>query len=167
MYCPKCAAPNDDAGRFCRGCGANLESVALALSSDRPPKSTEWLEKYGEGRSEIATGSALLGASLLIGIVPVLIFLGQGGRPWAWLAIWAVFFGWMACWGTISLASGLGKMAKAKTMLREMEKQGIGPAVAQPALTIYESPALGKATTTELKTPHSVTEGTTKLLRED
>lgn len=166
MYCPKCAAPNDDAGRFCRGCGVNLAPVALALSSERLPQSTaDWLEKYAESRSTVAKGSALLGTALVIGIVPAVVFLGREGM--AWLAIWTVFFGWLACWGLISLASGLGQMAKAKTMLREMERMGIGPAAAQPALSIYDPPALGKADTSELKTPLSVTEGTTKLLSED
>jgi len=166
MYCPKCAAPNDDAGRFCRGCGVNLAPVARALSSDRLAQpAADWLEKYAESRSTVAKGSALLGTSLVIGIVPAIVFLGKEGM--AWLAIWTVFFGWLACWGLIALANGLGKMAKAKTMLREMERLGLGPTPNQPSLTIYEPPALGKATTSELKTPLSVTEGTTKLLRED
>jgi len=166
MYCPKCAALNDDTGRFCRGCGVNLEPVTLALAPDRLPQPTvDWLEKYGEGRSRIVTGGALLGTSLVIGIVPALIFLGREGM--AWLAIWTVFFGWMACWGVISLASGLGKMAKAKTMRREMERLGVGPAASQASFTAYEPPALGKATTSQLQKPLSVTEGTTKLLGED
>jgi hypothetical protein len=33
MFCPKCAVENHDQTRFCRGCGADLEVVALALNA--------------------------------------------------------------------------------------------------------------------------------------
>ncbi len=32
MFCPRCAAQNLDDAKFCRACGTNLESIALALS---------------------------------------------------------------------------------------------------------------------------------------
>ncbi|MBA2732993.1 MAG: zinc-ribbon domain-containing protein, partial [Acidobacteria bacterium] len=31
MYCPRCSAQNLDDAKFCRACGTNLETVALAL----------------------------------------------------------------------------------------------------------------------------------------
>ena len=37
MFCPKCATANSDQGKFCRACGTNLETVALALAGQLPP----------------------------------------------------------------------------------------------------------------------------------
>lgn len=163
MYCPKCAALNDDAGRFCRSCGLNIEALSLALS-DTPPPHARWLEKYGESKSKVMRGSILLTASLLIGVIPA-IFFGKEGL--AWLAIWTAFFSWMACWGVISLSTGLGAMAKAKTMLRETKQDKFSAAFPPPTFTPYEPPALNNGTTSELQIPRSVTEGTTKLLGEE
>jgi len=33
MFCPKCAVENQNDTRFCRGCGTDLDGVALALNS--------------------------------------------------------------------------------------------------------------------------------------
>ena len=33
MYCPKCGAQAEDAGRFCRSCGTNLVAVSDALAA--------------------------------------------------------------------------------------------------------------------------------------
>jgi uncharacterized membrane protein YvbJ len=37
MYCPRCATQNLDGAKFCRACGTNLETVALALAQQLDP----------------------------------------------------------------------------------------------------------------------------------
>src|ERR687894_2709598 len=117
MYCPQCATQNIDNGKFCRACGTDLEAVALVLTNKLPPPGA-WLEKYGEGKHKVIKGAILLGAALLIGGVPALFM----GVIFPLVMLWTVFFGWVAGWGIVSLASGVGEMAKSKTMLRQMKQ---------------------------------------------
>jgi zinc ribbon protein len=161
MYCPQCAAPNIDGVKFCRSCGIELEAVALALSGkstqpieDGGNKSVsetakEWMEKRSKGVSNITTGAILLGVSLLIGVA-MGIFV-PGNIPW--MIVWAVFFGWMACWGGIALAFGVGGVLESKSMLRQM------------GLTDKES-VIDSTTQQLLSPPLSVTEATTRQLNE-
>ena len=41
MFCPRCAAQNLDDAKFCRACGTNLETVALALADKYHPAKGE------------------------------------------------------------------------------------------------------------------------------
>jgi hypothetical protein len=80
MYCPRCAAPQADNTKFCRACGADLQSVALALAEQQlpakpgqegakqPKAEQSWLEKRSEGVRDTVQGVILLGAALLIGL---------------------------------------------------------------------------------------------------
>ena len=117
MYCPRCAAPNLDDAKFCRGCGLALETVSLALSGkypvgkkrdddDEEPKT--WLDQRRKGVKKLVRATGLLGSSLLIG-VPLGIF----GPP-DWVVIWMVFCGWMAVWGMFSLVSGVQSLLESR-----------------------------------------------------
>lgn len=44
QFCPACGAQQNQAGQFCRGCGADLRSVRTALQSPVPPTDTARLE---------------------------------------------------------------------------------------------------------------------------
>ncbi len=104
MYCPRCAAQNLDDAKFCRGCGTNLETVALALADQYQPKKRaaakgkpakpekSWAEKRTEGTTSLVKGAGLLGASLLIGVA-----LGLFSNQADWIIIWVGLVGWMAC----------------------------------------------------------------------
>jgi hypothetical protein len=73
------------------------------------------------------------------------------------MGVWAVFFGWIACWGIFSLASGIGAIAQAATM-------GAKAAQSQPAddpVTVPDTDPLENAM---LFPPPSVTEYTTESL---
>jgi zinc-ribbon domain len=161
MFCPRCAAQNLDDAKFCRACGTNLESVALALSGQYPAKKdakTEksWLEKRSEAISGIIRGAGLMGASLLIGVA-----LGLFSNAKDWIVIWLVFAGWMACWGVISLTSGLGTLLESKAMLRQINRTANGTlAPAAQTLLTDDSSKIPDA----LSSPPSITEYTTEPL---
>ena len=162
MYCPQCATQNIDNAKFCRACGTDLAAVALVLSNKVSPPEA-WLEKYGEGKHQVVKGAILLGAALLIGVVPALFI----GVLFPLVMLWTVFFGWMAGWGIVSLASGVGEMVKSQTMLRQMKRFDGGLTTTEPSelsATAHEPRMLDDVT--RAKQPLSVTEHTTELLGE-
>jgi len=164
MYCPQCATQNTDSAKFCRACGTGLEAVALVLTNKFPPPGA-WLEKYGEGKHKVITGAILLGAALLIGVVPALFI----GVIFPLVMLWTVFFGWMVGWGIVSLASGVGGMVKAKTMLRQMEQVDSGLTTTEPSglsSAAHGPRMLDDVTRAKPYSPLSVTEHTTELLGE-
>ena len=164
MYCPRCATQNTDNAKFCRACGTDLEAVALVLTNKVPPPGT-WLEKYGEGKHKVVRGAILLGAALLMGGVPALFI----GVIFPLVMLWTVFFGWMAGWGIVSLASGVGEMVKSKTMLRQTKQFESGLTTTEPSelsSAAHEPRRLDGVTRAKPYSPLSVTEHTTELLGE-
>ncbi|HEX8128624.1 MAG TPA: zinc ribbon domain-containing protein [Pyrinomonadaceae bacterium] len=164
MYCPHCAAQNTDNAKFCRTCGTDLAAVGLVLTNKLPPPGA-WLEKYGEGKHKVIMGAILLVAALLIGAVPALFI----GVSFPLVMLWTVFFGWMAGWGIVSLATGVGEMVKSKTMLRQMKQFDSGLTTTEPSelsSAAHEPRMLDEATSAKTYPPLSVTEHTTELLGE-
>lgn len=164
MFCPQCATQNTDNAKFCRACGTDLEAVALVLTNKFPPHGA-WLEKYGEGKHKVIMGAILLAASLLIGGVPML-FLGV---IFPLVMLWTVFFGWMAGWGIVSLALGVGEMVKSKTMLRQMKHFDSRLTTTEPSElshVAHEPRMLDDVTRAKPYSPLSVTDHTTELLGE-
>ncbi len=173
MYCPRCAAQNLDDVKFCRACGTNLETVALALSSqhhpatltqdtdEEPETEKSWLEKRREGMDGIVKGTGLMGASLLIGVA-----LGLFSNAPDWIIIWAALAGWMACWGFISLVSGIGALAESRFLRRQLgQTASATPASTTQSLSSSEQRMLPDTSATPmLSTPPSVTEHTTRPL---
>lgn len=164
MYCPQCATQNTDNAKFCRACGTDLKAVALALTNKFTPPGA-WLEKYGESKHKVIMGAILLGAALLIGAVPALFI----GVIFPLVMLWTVFFGWMAGWGIVSLASGVGEMVKSKTMLRQTKRFDSGLTTTEPpelSPAAHEPRTLDDVTRAKPYPPLSVTEHTTELLDE-
>ncbi|HEV7844306.1 MAG TPA: zinc ribbon domain-containing protein [Pyrinomonadaceae bacterium] len=175
MYCPQCAAPHNDAAKFCRSCGLEIEAVALLLSG-KPVKSSEavgnkleskteqdWLEKKVAGISGITRGSILLAVSLLIGVAMALFVPGRV----PWMLIWMVFFGWMACWGGIETAYGVSGLLESKSRLRLLRAAVREPAIdstPQRLSAAADPPMLNKPPGAFGTSPLSVTEGTTRYL---
>jgi hypothetical protein len=162
MFCPRCAAQNLDDAKFCRGCGTNLETVALALtgrlplarSGDDANTEKDWLAVRHEGVQKLIRGIGLLGASLLIGVA-----LGLFSDTNDWIMIWLIFVGWMAAWGVISLVSGIGSMAEARFLEKRMEQsQGHYLGGGSKEFVTGELPPA------QLGMPLSVTEHTTRAL---
>jgi hypothetical protein len=167
MYCPKCAAQNLDDAKFCRACGVNLEIIALALTgSYQPAKSADsssvepaksWQEDRIEAIRKIVRAIGLMGASLVLGTA-----LGLFSNQRDWLMIWMVFGGWMACWGVISLVGGIGSLMESRFMRSQLEEHRtpqFQPSNARQIVT-------GELITSQLPTPQSVTEHTTRSLTE-
>jgi hypothetical protein len=162
MYCPQCATQITDNTKFCRVCGTDLEAVALVLTNKLPLPGL-WFEKYGEGKHKVIMGAILLAAALLIGGVPALFIK----ELFLWVMLWTVFFGWLAGWGIVSLALGVGEMVKSKTVLRQMKQVDRGLTTTEPSplsSTANEPRMLEDATRTKPYSPLSVTERTTDLL---
>ncbi|HEV7643293.1 MAG TPA: zinc ribbon domain-containing protein [Pyrinomonadaceae bacterium] len=163
MFCPNCASQNIDNAKFCRACGLELESVALAMHNKLAPPSN-WLELYGESKSKVAVGAIMAGAALLIWVVPAFMIRDT----MAWVAIWSIFFGWLAVWGIIKFALNVGDLIRAKTMLKSQylynaelppgEQYGLPP---KPAGQQTPTP---RYATDQLQSPPSVTEHTTRFL---
>ena len=164
MYCPQCATQNTDDAKFCRACGTDLAAVASALTNKFTPPGA-WLEKYGEGKHKVIMGAMLLGAALLIGAVPALFI----GVIFPLVMLWTVFFGWMAGWGIVSLASGVGEMVESKTTLRQTRRVDRGLTATEPSglsAAAREPRMLDDAARAKPYSPLSVTEHTTELLGE-
>lgn len=167
MYCPRCATQNLDDAKFCRACGTNLETVALALNDQYHPPNREaneeqaeksWLEKRSEGTGKIVKGAGLLGASLLIGVA-----LGLFSNQADWIIIWVGLVGWMACWGFIELTSGIHALYESGFMARQLKEKAAGtPLQSSPGAEPKRLP--DAPTTNRLAIPPSVTERTTELL---
>jgi hypothetical protein len=168
MYCPRCATQNLDDAKFCRACGVRLEAVALALADQYHPAGVaedralkvekEWLEKRSEGTSGIGKGIGLLGASLLIGVA-----LGLFSNQPDWIIIWVGLAGWMACWGFISLTSGIHALVESRFMARQMKQQATGTVI-QPSTDNPQMLPEAQTTNRLSAVSPSVTEHTTELL---
>ena len=163
MYCPRCAAQCIDDAKFCRACGADLKVVALALAEQQAPskdgkndtqapeREKTWMEKRGEGARKAAEGATLLLGSLLICFA---IHFSSNHDP---LGIWVVFFGWMACLGVSRLASGLGAIMQAASMV----SKAVAPQLADDSGTVPDTDPLDNP---GLSPPLSVTENTTRSI---
>jgi hypothetical protein len=171
MYCPGCAAQNPYSAKYCRKCGADLEVVALALAGQGAavengndevgkPETPDWMKKRGKGVRNATQGGTLLLTSLLIGVALALFT----NKP-DWMVIWMVFFGWMAGWGAVSLAYGVGSLLEVKVLARHSAREVsatstlLSPAADQIAVQ-------GIVTAPTVYAGISVTENTTEHLGE-
>jgi zinc-ribbon domain len=169
MYCPRCATQNLDGAKFCRACGTNLETVALALAQqldaaqsdkDVAKEPRNKLEKRSEGLTTIVRASGLIGASALVGAALALF----SNKP-DWIIIWMIFAGWMACWGVISLVSGIAALIESR-FTPPQAKHIAGEPVSRttPLGSGDDQEILPAPDTPKLSLPSSITEHTTELL---
>src|SRR5215510_4681562 len=164
MYCPRCAAQSVDDAKFCRSCGADLKSVALALAGQNLPvkggknkaKSPK-AEKSPEEMRGNGVRNAIEGATLLCGSLLICLAINLISDYPERMGIWAVFFGWMACWGIFSIASGLGAILQAASM-------GSKAALPQPADDQVKVPDTDPLADPAPSPLLSVTENTTRSL---
>ena len=170
MFCPRCAAQNLDDAKFCRGCGTNIEIVALALSDSEHPTTQASnaidsklgktsLEKRREARNNLIQAGGLIGGSTLVGAA-----LGIFSNQPDWIFVWLVFAGWMACWGIFSLVAGIGELMDAKDLSRELETAEMHTQLAKSLATRGSRVETNELTPPGLLPRPSITESTTEPL---
>src|SRR5262249_34591626 len=172
MYCPKCAAQIEDTQKFCRSCGANVSLVSQALEGQLPNALTigvhagrgrhrrrNWHEEKRPPSIERAVGSFFTGIGFIMAALAVLFFF-PGGVTWGW----AFFIPGFAC-----LGGGAGQYLRLKEQRQQQQfnsasnPQSSYQTTVQPSQPVAE---LSAPTTSELQTPASVTEHTTKHLNQ-
>jgi hypothetical protein len=128
-----------------------------------PKSKNDWLEKQIEGVSGITRGSILLTVSLLIGIAMALFIPSSFDAPW--FLLWTVFFGWLAVWGGIEMAYGVGSVLEAKSRLRLMKLAGTDSVETLDQQLSSGNPSpINSPAAFRPSPPLSVTDGTTRQL---
>ena len=165
MYCPKCGTQNTDDASFCRACGVNLSLVPQALTGLLPEAVTVG------GKSEdkrhrrddppnltYALVKTLVGIAFIIVALAVKDSIQIAGHIW-WF--------WMLIPAAGSLGAGIAEFVR----LNQQPKpnQLVGSAYMPPSISnaprATELPP--RRSTSNIYTPSSVTENTTKLLDKD
>jgi hypothetical protein len=172
MYCPRCATQNLDGAKFCRACGTNLETVALALAQQldpaqsdkdaatKPKAAKNKLEKRSEGLTKIVRGTGMIGASGLVGAALALF----SNKP-DWIIVWMIFAGWLACLGVISFVAGIAALIESGfTPLPEGHTAEEPASRTMPLRSGDDQEILPPTTSPNLSLPSSITEHTTELL---
>ena len=169
MFCPRCAAQNLDDAKFCRACGTNLETVALALADKYHPAKSEsgktldpfesWLETRKKAVNTIVHGMGWFMSSLLIGLA-----LGLFSDTSDWIIIWTALAGWMAVLGIFSMFSGTASLMESRFVRRQLAERS-GDATAPQTLPAGERLIMNDTLTKPVPSPQtSVTEQTTTRL---
>jgi hypothetical protein len=170
MFCPRCAAQNLDDAKFCRGCGTNLETVALALTDNYHPTKRDgrlaadpyesWLETRRDAVNKISKGLGWLVSSLLIGAA-----LGVFSNANDWIIIWMAMAGWMAVVGVFSIVTGTAGLMESKFIRRQLGQSADVASAQNRPLTSNDSAMMNEATPAPIPRPQSsVTEHTTTRL---
>lgn len=170
MFCPRCAAQNLDDAKFCRVCGTNLETVALAMADKSHPAKMEsesardpferWLEARKKGVNRIATGIGLVVSSVLIGLALWLF----SSKP-DWIIVWTVLAGWMTCLGVVSMVSGMAGLMDSRFLRRQLGSPSGAVTPPVQSLPAGDRAMMNDALTTPVLRPQSsVTENTTTRL---
>lgn len=136
MFCPKCAVENHDQTRFCRGCGADLEVVALALNAQltlpaelgRNDESKTELTQLRitlqvDGIQHVLRGGLIFATGIFLGI-PLALFGKDTDWHSNWILIWLFTCGWLPVWGAIMMGTGLSNLIQSKMMQRQTDRFG-------------------------------------------
>lgn len=169
MYCPQCANPIDDNQKFCRSCGANVSLVPQALTGQLPVAASEEDEYTRHGKRkhrkvptiEGAIGKISSGIGFIIAACFV-TFWFPGGFTWGWSFFIPAF---------ALIGEGIGQYLKVKEIERKHQQMSFQPLSPPrnypPNFQSNPQPAeLSAPTTSELQHPSSITEHTTKHLKQ-
>jgi zinc-ribbon domain len=134
MFCPKCAAQNQDQTNFCRNCGTDLKTIAMVLNgqltlsteiSNAIEKKAELAQQLSklqsEGGPNIVQGVILFVMGVLFG-VPLYLF--RAGADWGvnWILVWLVLCGWLTVWGALGMGLGATNMIQSRMLRRRIDR---------------------------------------------
>ncbi len=174
MFCPLCAAQNQDQTKFCRNCGADLKAVALALNSQAPvhpeishtrnkvaEMTEQWIKLHTDAVKSAIQGALLMATGVLFGAA--LAWFGKGDIQENWVLIWIIFCGWLPVWGAIALGDGISKEVQSSMIRRSINT--LAAALTPPAVPAVETREFPETKAVpELSNASSVTEQTTSPL---
>ena len=127
MFCPNCAAENHDQTRFCRGCGTDLEVVALALNTEITPneigpnkESEQRLKLQIDGIRQVFQGGLIFATGILLGI-PLALFGKDSDWHSNWILVWLVTCGWLPVWGAYIMGTGLSNLINSRMIKRRTD----------------------------------------------
>jgi len=168
MYCPKCGTQNVEDASFCRGCGANVSLVSQALTGHLPESivvDSKGRDKKKDSRDDPPNLTYAI-VKTFVGIAFILVALSVKN---VWQMAGHIWWFWMLIPAAGSLGSGIAEFVR----LNQQQKttQLTGSAYLPPAISnapgAAELPPRRRSSTSEIYTPSSVTENTTKLLDKD
>jgi hypothetical protein len=178
MFCYNCSAANNDGVKFCRSCGANLDTVTSALAAkptapkddaanedqQQPKTAQDWVAKRGKAVGQIVSGAIYTCGSFLLPLLAYLLLRDRG-------LVFVVFLcvSWILFTGLGSLAKGITAVMESNMVLQGLntvpKSSSSGPMSALPVHAGdqrgIDTGGLGRA---PLPPGASVTESTTRLL---
>lgn len=171
MYCPKCNQQQVSGNvRFCSRCGFPLETVANLLAHDGVPIALETKDEQPLSTLQkgVRQGTALMLTSLVAGFIAALLSIFVLGKPELFVPLVG---------GAIFLCGLLRILyAYAFESDTEIQRQSFEPAQLSATSREYLPPAqavsvagfdVRRVNTAEIAMPPSVTEHTTKLLKDE
>ena len=170
MYCPKCGTQNVEDASFCRGCGANVSLVPQALTGHLP----EAVIVDGEGgktkhRRDDPPNLTYALVKTLVGIAFIIVALAVKNSFQIAGQIW---WFWMLIPAAGSLGAGIAEFVRLNQQPKPAQLAGsayMPPAIANATSRAASSSELPprRSSVSDIYTPASVTENTTKLLDKD
>jgi hypothetical protein len=155
MYCPKCGLQNADETKFCRGCGADMSNVPVALEVRRTGDlalAEKQIDLYGSGLRGVLIGAGFLISSGIAFAVSMRV------------AVLALFF---LAFASYFLGTGISRLFQARALKRLLNQRELPPAAETSALPDHtKAPPSFYETDDLAQLPSSVTEHTTTHLVE-
>jgi hypothetical protein len=133
MFCPDCGAKNPEQPKFCRGCGRNMEAVALAVNEQTIFSTSSrtldeslieltraWLQSHSDGIQGIVQGTIVAAAGVLLGF-PLYLFSTQADWHTNWILVWLVLCGWLPVLGAVRAGTGISKLIHSRTIRSSLD----------------------------------------------
>jgi MFS family permease len=165
MYCPNCAAQIEETQKYCRSCGTDVSLVSQALKGQLSSRgavghSGRLRERRREDKKppsiEGAVRAFFTGLGFIFVSFAAMAFAPAGEIWWFWLLIPA-----FSCMG-----AGIGQFLKLREQRQQQQGSQFDSMPSQPTFTspTTRTPEISAPTTSDLLSPTSVTEHTTKHL---
>lgn len=169
MYCPKCGTQNVEDASFCRGCGANVSLVPQALAGHLPSQLGEGQtgrEKEDDDDDPPNLTSGIV--KFLVGIAFIVVAFSVRNT---WQIAGQIWWFWMLIPAAGSLGTGIAELCRVSQYEKSRQLPAgnayMPPAISAPPATHGAELPPRRHHVSDIYTPSSVTENTTKLLDKD